>query len=129
MVKQYPYDLFIRCAVDDVVFDDSFDDSFFKGSDEGTQDHYNQETGEWIVASRTWKLLTKCRDDANSSGNKIETTDGQVYVFSYTIYLPKGLIKVPIGANIEVKDKNGNTRASGEIIKFYNGQLHSIIWV
>ncbi len=107
MVKQYPHQLKVETIQEPT---------------------YNEETGTWTEDTIIEKDYSKCRDDANSAGSVIQTTDGEEYVFSYVIYLPVGTEPIELGSKVKVFD-GSKLRAKGRVKKFYKGQLHSILWL
>lgn len=107
MVNQYPYQLVIQTIQDPI---------------------YDEESGSWTEETTIEEDYVKCRDDSNSAGSVIQTTDGEEYVFSYVIYMPFGTKPIELGSKVKVL--NGNElRAEGRVKKFYKGQLHSILWL
>lgn len=103
MVKQYPYILEKKVI---------------------SEGGYNDETGMYEEETVKWVKVSNCRDDAESSGGKIQTTDGETYSYSYTVYMPLGTEPIKEGTEIRIQG-----RVTGQVKKFYKGQLHSILWV
>ncbi|NML70033.1 hypothetical protein HHL23_09490 [Chryseobacterium sp. RP-3-3] len=93
------------------------------------EDVYNEANGSWIPGIAEWVTVSKCRDEGNGGGNRIVTTDGEIYVFGAVIYLPKSSPKVALGARIKVTDKDGNVRLEGDNKLFKKEQLHARLWV
>lgn len=90
---------------------------------------YNEEDGSWIPGTEEWVIVSKCRDEGNGGGNRIVTTDGEIYVFGAVVYLPKSSPNVALGARIKVTDKDGNIRLEGDNKLFKKEQLHARLWV
>lgn len=108
MVKQYPYTLKVLRE---------------------TESQYDENTGEFTPATSEWIEVSKCRDEGNGGGNKIVTTDGQVYVYGGVIYLPKNCPAIGKGENIQVVDADGNIRMKGATVQFRKEQMHARLWV
>ncbi len=94
-----------------------------------TEAQYDPDTGNWIPGTEDWETVSKCRDEGNGGGNRIVTTDGEIYAFGAVIYLPKNSPSVELGAKIRVFDKEGNKRLEGDNKLFKKEQLHSRLWV
>ena len=94
-----------------------------------TEAHQDPDNGGWIPGSEEWISLSKCRDEGNGGGNRIVTTDGEIYVFGAVIYLPKSCPSVELGAKIRIEDIEGNTRLEGANKLFKKEQLHARLWV
>lgn len=94
-----------------------------------SEDTYNEADGSWIPGTEEWVTISKCRDEGNGGGNRIITTDGEIYVFGAVIYLPKSSPNVALGARIKVTDKDGNVRLEGDNKLFKKEQLHARLWV
>lgn len=108
VIKQYPYTLYVWKLTEAVL---------------------NEDTGEWEGGTEEWVEVSKCRDEANGGGQKIVTTDGQIYVFGAVIQMPKNSPSVQIGAKVKVLDKDGNVRLEAENKLWKKEQLHSRLWV
>lgn len=107
-IKQFPYTLHV----------------FHK-----SESTYNEADGSWTPGSEEWVVISKCRDEGNGGGNRIVTTDGEVYVFGAVIYLPKNSLPIELGARVRVLDKDGNTRLEGDNKLFKKEQLHARLWL
>lgn len=107
MVTQYPYEL--------LVYEE----------DEAT---YNEQYGKWSNESGNWESYGACRDEKSSSGSHVITVDGEVYDYSWIIFLPKGAEEVLKGSRVKVMDGN-ETRLKGRVIRFSSDQLHCRIWL
>ncbi|MDQ1859024.1 hypothetical protein [Chryseobacterium sp. WLY505] len=94
-----------------------------------TEAQYDPDTGNWTPGSEEWITVSNCRDEGNEGGNRIVTTDGEIYVFGAVIYLPKTSSSVELGAKVRVFDKDGNTRLEGDNKLFKKEQLHARLWV
>lgn len=90
---------------------------------------HNEEDGSWTSGPEEWVNVSKCRDEGNGGGNRIVTTDGEIYVFGAVIYLPKNSPSVSLGAKIRVIDKQGNIRLEGDNKLFKKEQLHARLWL
>lgn len=89
-----------------------------------TDGGYNDQTGMYDDPTEEWVEVSKCRDDAESSGGAIQTTDGETYHYAYTVYLPKGTEPIEKGTTVRIQN-----RLEGNVKRFYKGQLHSILWL
>lgn len=108
MVKQYPYFLEIQ-----------------KKGEAG----YDEYAGMFYFGLPDyWKRLCPCRDES-SVGRRAVTTDGEVYVFSSVIFLPKLNIDLISGTRVRVVDEVGNIRIEGDVLNFVKNQLNAKIWI
>lgn len=96
---------------------------------EKSESTYNEEDGSWTSGSEEWVSVSKCRDEGNGGGNRIVTTDGEIYVFGAVVYLPKSSPNVALGARVRVTDKDGNVRLEGDNKLFKKEQLHARLWL
>lgn len=108
MVEQYPYKLFVS---------------------EVSESTFNEETGDWIAQNAIWRDFGVCRDEGNGSGRKVVTTDGELYVYFWTIYCPISVEEIKKGSMVRVMDKDGNIRAEKRIVRFSKGQLNCRLWL
>lgn len=108
MVKQFPYTLKVLKKTEAV---------------------YDEESGNFIPGSEKWICVSQCRDEGNGGGGKIVTADSEVYVYGAVIYLPKSCPNVDLGAKIQVVDKDGNVRLSGDNKLFKKEQMHARLWL
>jgi len=107
-VRQYPYTLF--------VFQES-------------ESIFDPTTGEWTEGVAEWKPWGKCRDEVAGSGAKINTEDGQVYEYGWTVYAPKTTPKITQGTKVKVLDLEGNVRAEKTVLRFSKEQMHVRLWL
>lgn len=90
---------------------------------------YDESTGNFSENTSQWVEISKCRDEINGGGQKVITEDGEVYVYSAVIYLPKEAPKVLKGQRVLVLDEEGNIRLTGNSTLFKKEQLHARLWV
>lgn len=107
-IKQYPYQLEVFVSGESV---------------------YNEVTGEWEVSVSEWISWSKCRDEVAGSGAKINTEDGEVYEYGWTIYCPKNTPRIEKGTLLRVRNSGGLIRAQKNVIRFSEEQLHCRIWL
>lgn len=108
MVEQYPYKLFVS---------------------EVGESEQDEQTGDWITTDAVWKDFGVCRDEGNGAGRKVVTTDGELYVYFWTIYCPLSVEEIKKGSMVKVVDEDGKIRAEKRIVKFSKGQLNCRIWL
>ncbi|WP_145716007.1 hypothetical protein [Chitinophaga japonensis] len=65
---------------------------------------------------------------AEVGGRMVQLTDGNQFVYSWVVYMPKGTAPVAPGTAITVT-WNGETIATGNVLLFSQGQLNSRIWL
>lgn len=107
MVKQYP---------DTIVF---------TLRDKATQDAV---TGKWVKDPETVQLSSKCRAEQNGRGLKISGADGGEVVYRFACYMPKLAVKLAIGTEYTLTDKDSNVE-TGKILGAKNNQLNSVVWL
>jgi hypothetical protein len=87
--------------------------------------------GNWISGSTiTWENI--CRAEPNNGGKSLSVTvngvDGAQIVYSWAVYLPKGTTTLPHGTPVVITS-NGDTIATGSVLRFSQGQLNSRLWL
>lgn len=126
---QYPYFIYIQESQEEAVQDNE---------------------GNFESAPPVWILHSNCRDEANGingSGKKTELVNGENYVYSAVIYLPKGIPIIPETTNIVVTRKaispsilqdesvvktmrsTGEIRTNGIIKGFEESRLNVRLWL
>lgn len=90
---------------------------------------YDENTGNWSASNEEWVFVSKCRDETNGGGQKVNTTDSQVYIFGAIIYLPKNCPEVTLGAKVRVLDEKGNVRIEGENLLWKKEKYHARLWL
>ena len=109
-IKQYPHYLFVL------------------QSEEASQD----EDGNWIGGSEPTPVFhSKCREEVNASGRRLEVAGGSYHVFKSVIQMPKNKGRIAEGSQIVITDDDAgdNVRLEGSVLKFDKAQLHSRLWV
>lgn len=83
--------------------------------------------GEWVFGA-TSDIELACRAEANTKGSIMATASGDTVNYSYTVYLPKMDINIPVGTDCKLK--------LSDIVEYplkvkwnENGQLNSRIWL
>ncbi|WP_407483362.1 hypothetical protein [Elizabethkingia anophelis] len=90
---------------------------------------FDDTKGEWIPGESSWQDWGKCRDEVAGSGAKINTEDGEVYEYGWTVYCPKSTQRITKGTKIRVIDTEGIVRAEKSVLRFSKDQLHVRIWL
>ena len=103
MIEQYPYQLEVLNR---------------------TAASYDYQSGNWDVGTEEWGDHSECRDEMSSSGDKITTTDGEVYAYQWLVLMPKGTAKLEQGTEVRI-----DGRLSGKVIRFSSDQLHCRLWL
>lgn len=117
---------------------------YFLTISESTQDN----NGTWQKGERSWNFLCRCRIERNGQAANITTADGKSFIFSATIYMPRGSAEKPlaIGTRIIVADRElapetitdaeiKTQTANGVILidkpnaTFEIGRLHNRMWL
>lgn len=117
---------------------------YFLTITKSTQDN----NGTWQKGEQSWNFLCKCRVERNGQAASITTTDGKSFIFSATVYMPKGTAEKPlqIGTRIIVATRELDTEsiteaeiktqtANGIILidkpnaTFEIGRLHNRMWL
>lgn len=96
---------------------------------------FDEVKGEYVdpdPSQSKWVDCGKCRDEGNGSGRHINTETGEVYLYSWVIYVPissaKGL-NIPLGSKVRVLDDDGNVRALKELVRIEKNQLNVRLWL
>lgn len=116
---QYPHHLYLRIR---------------RGED------MQDETGAWVPAPSAWEYAGRCREESAGKPATVQTAGGEFTAYSSTVYLPKGPLAVPEGAEIAVTEHRADPaeidgtepagiRIKGRCSKFDKGRLHSRLWV
>lgn len=104
-------------------FSTGFSSGFPSGFSSGLSS-YNEQLGIWAIRTTQWKDHSECRDEMSSSGDKITTTDGEVYAYQWLVLMPKGTAKIEPGTDVRI-----DGRLSGKVIRFSSDQLHCRLWL
>lgn len=103
MVKQYPHTITAKIV---------------------TESHQN-ENGDWVPGVEQDRVI---KGRAEVGGRMVQLTDGNQFVYSWVVYMPKGTTPVPPGTAITVT-WDGETLATGNVLLFSQGQLNSRLWL
>lgn len=109
MVSQYPHTLRFEIVT---------------GSTETT----NDDGDTVIVPGAKTNIDIKCRFEPNSTGEFIQSADGQSLKYGWIVYMPKGSVEVPEWVIITGFDGLSEI-AKGVVKRFSKGQLNSRAWV
>lgn len=105
MITQYPYQLQVLTQ------------------GESVQD----ANGDWVTPATVWIDYCKCRDEAGN-GKYVKGVDGNDYLFSFLIQMPKGI--EPISSGTQIRIMNGSdVRQSGKVLFSRKDQLHTRSWI
>lgn len=86
------------------------------------------EFGRPQQGAQNFVPLGRCRDEAKR-GDAVVSVGGVVSSFSSFVLTPTTVPDITVGTYIEVRDKDGSTRVSGDVKRFRRGQLHCRLWV
>lgn len=85
-------------------------------------------TGNYTSGAASTAVTYKCRAEKNSFGGKITGTDGSVYDYSFTVYMPRTSDIYFPGDLYTLTLSNGRSY-TGRIKDFNSGQLNSRVWL
>ena len=97
--------------------------------------------GTWTETTITSMLLCRCREEVNSKGQEVPLANSLYHYvqkgnasfrrFASVIYFPKGIERLPMGAQILISDDQEGTqiRMVGIVQRCEIGQYHSRLWV
>ena len=104
--------------------------------------------GTWQQGTSAWYYLCRCRVERNGQALSITTTDGKVYQFTATVYMPRNSAQTPLafGTRVIVAKTEQDTEtltdaaikqgeADGTILidkpnaTFEIGRLHNRMWL
>jgi hypothetical protein len=83
--------------------------------------------GNWYVPDPT-TLTTTCRAEYNSKQGTVQTRDGQVVQYDYTVYQPVHTTEIAPGTQVVVTTHAGRV-IEGTVKRHENNQLNSKSWV
>lgn len=91
--------------------------------------HRDDETGDWIVEGKSWSEPIPCRYEPNGTGQQIQLEDGEIYTFSYVVYLDLDDREFSKGDTVRLYDKAGQLIAEQRIARPHKGQLNTRLWL
>ncbi len=86
-------------------------------------------TGDRIAGIETWSEPVKCRYEPNGTGQQIRLVDGELFTFSYVVYLDPDNREYPRGAMVRLYDKDGILNCEQSIRSSHKGQLNTKLWL
>ena len=89
---------------------------------------FDENTASFAKNIPVWEHVSKCREEKNVDG-KITSIDSEAYVYTATIYCPKGTEGINRGDKIRVTDKEGRIRVEGSVKSFDPRTFNSRIWL
>lgn len=75
--------------------------------------------------------VLNCRAEVSegSSGVRLTVgTDGQQTDFLFTVYLPSGILYIPAGTAVEIRE-GGSLIGQGKVKRFNRGTFHNRLWI
>lgn len=90
------------------------------------------EGQEWVEASDLPAVLFPCRVQPQGGGdNTVASEDGARVTFSDIVYLETGVPHAAFGSQVRIYGDKEKTRHLGTrtVKRFFEGQLHTRIWV
>ncbi len=93
---------------------------------------YEDENGDFHAGKDEWVILCKCDCVPAGEANKLTTPDGVELVYSYTIYLPKGMREFRTGEMIRISFNGKGQLAEKKefVVKGFHAYQHQCkLWV
>lgn len=100
-----------------------------KMSVRGSAGHRDDSTGDWIVDGESWSEPTPCRYEPNGTGQQIRLADGELFTFSYVVYLNPDDREYRRGDMVRLYDKCGEFVCEQPIKIPHKGQLNTRLWL
>lgn len=86
------------------------------------------ENGDYVGGTTGVTFNTVCRAESSSGNGYIASADGQRLDYSWIVYLPKNVQKIPLGATVQVSE--GEEEILTDTVKrFFRGQLNARAWL
>lgn len=90
---------------------------------------YNEETGDYeLTEGGIEVLIGVCRLEVGS-GSKQNTTDGEVYIYSWIAYAPLEIPNLKEGQILRIVGEDGVTKTEKQIIQFSRGKFNCRVWL
>ena len=86
-------------------------------------------TGKFIPGGESVITDIECRFEPNGRANTIALEDGQVYVYSYMVYLNVDCPEISYGDEVELINAYGGFVGKFPVKGFHRGQLNAKIWL
>lgn len=86
--------------------------------------------GEWSTPIGQYVFICECREQVNSNGRYVNSTDGVNILFNSLIHLPLGMNVKP-NEKVLVSDSMciNDVRIESNCLRFTDGLMHSRLWL
>lgn len=91
--------------------------------------YFDVNTGVYWPAPGPTVTTLSCRLEPNGKGMVLKTSDGEVLLFAFIVYLPLSSFKATAGDNIALMDETGTTIYTGIVARFNRGFFNMRLWV